>query len=309
MTVLAARRRVRRVVVTGGSGLVGRHVIRELAAEFEVVNADLVPLSGVASVEVDVMCPDQVRAVLKGSDAVIHLAALDLAVRAAPEEFMRVNTIGTWHVLQAAAELNLVKVIVCSSVSATGLCEMRPDWVPLYLPIDESHDCRPSHAYGLSKLSIEAMSLGWARAGPMDILCMRLVPVLSTDADPSRLTGESGRPWLFSYVSADDVARGFRLALEASGPHYGVFFLTAADSTLDEPTLEWYEQRLGGLPQVANPRKYELNDRASIFSCSRAHDVLGWEPTSDFRLIRQAWSGRPPGDLSPHSGGGTAVRR
>ncbi len=268
----------------------------ELQQEFNVVNADLLPLPGARSVETDVMRLDQVRAALKGADAVVHLAALDIGRRASPEDYMRVNTIGTWHVLQAAAQLGLLKAVVCSSVSATGLTEMRPDWTPGYLPIDEDHDCRPVHAYGVSKLSMEAIALSFARAGAMDVLCMRPVVVLSKDSYDEYLTlaGDEGRRWLFSYVTAEDVARAFRLALQASGPHYGVFFLSAADGSLEEPTLEWYEQRVGALPEIVNPRTYRLNARASVFSFARARDVLGWEPSSDFLTIRRLNQQRRP---------------
>ncbi len=281
--------RIARVVVTGGSGRVGRHVTKELASHFDVLNADLVPDPDVAYAETDVMQIEQVRSALRSADAVVHLAALDFDMMARPEEYMRVNTIGTWHVLQAAAELGLAKAIVCSSVSATGLSEMRADWTPQYLPIDENHECRPVHAYGVSKASIEATALSFARAGPMDVLCIRPVAVVLQDAfdDYLHLVGEPDRRWLFYYVTAEDLARGFRLALEVDGPHYGVFFMSADDSSLDEPTLEWYEKRVGPLPEIRNPRRYELNERASVFSSSRARDVLGWEPSSDFRELRR----------------------
>jgi UDP-glucose 4-epimerase len=282
-------KRVTRVVVTGGSGLVGQYVMKELGTVFDVINADLVPLPGAVSVQTDVMRLDQVRAVLQGADAVVHLAALDLGVRASPEDYMRVNTLGTWHVLQVAAELRLLKAVVCSSVAATGLNEMRPDWIPRYLPIDEDHECRPTHAYGVSKLSVEMIALSFSRASTMDVVCIRPVVVLPEDAIDQHpgLVGDGGRRWLFSYVTAGDVARGIRLALQAPGPRYGLFFLSAADTASDEPTLQWYERSLGTLPEIVDPRSYEVNERASVFSCARAREVLGWEPTSDFRTIRR----------------------
>jgi nucleoside-diphosphate-sugar epimerase len=97
------------------------------------------------------------------------------------------------------------------------------------------------------------------------------------------------RHWLFYYVTALDVARGFHAALESRGLRWGTFFLSAPDTCLSEPTLEWYRERIGELPAVTNPRLFQLQPRASIFSSAKARDLLGWEPTSDFLALRLEW--------------------
>jgi UDP-glucose 4-epimerase len=282
---------IKRVVVTGGSGRVGRYVLRELAAGYDVINADLKEHNETSFAKTDVMDLGSVRAALEGADAVIHLAALDYDWGAPPEDYMRVNTLGTWHVLQAAAEHGLRKAVVCSSVSAAGLTEMRPDWLPQYLPVNEEHECRPVHAYGVSKLAVEASALSFARGTQMDVLCIRPVAVVLRETFDGylRFIDEPGRRWLFYYVTAEDLARGFRRALELEGLRYGVFLLSAADSSLEQPTLEWYAERVGRLPELANPRQFARNKRASVFSASKARDVLGWEASSDFLALRREW--------------------
>lgn len=160
---MTSRDVIRRVIVTGGSGRVGRHVVRELAPDYDLVNADLVGTPDAEHVAVDVMRLDEVRRALKGADAVVHLAGLDYDWGFPPEDLMRVNALGTWHVLQAAVEQDLKRVVLCSSVSATGLTEMRPEWTPQQLPVDESHSCRPVDAYGLSKLVVETTARSVAR--------------------------------------------------------------------------------------------------------------------------------------------------
>lgn len=280
---------IRRVVVTGGSGRVGRFVIRELAAPFDVMNADLVPGEDVAEHrQVDVMDVGSVREALRGADAVIHLAAIDYDWQAAPEEYMRVNTLGTWHVLQAAAEEGLKKTVLCSSIAACGLSEMRPAWTPRHLPVDETHECRPVQAYSVSKLVMEQLGRSVAHGSQMDVICLRpLAVVLPETLDEYvRFIDAPDRHWLFYYVTAEDVARGFRAALEAPGPRFDVFFLSAADTSRPEPTLEWFAERIGGLPELRNPRRYGLDPRASIFSSAHAREILGWEPTSNFLAIR-----------------------
>ncbi|MDE2455010.1 MAG: NAD(P)-dependent oxidoreductase [Burkholderiales bacterium] len=283
---------MRKVVVTGGSGRVGRYVLRELAPHFDVLNADL----AAAPVDTryrctDVMKLDEVRAAVQGADAVIHLAAIDYDHKAAPERYIDVNIRGSWHVLQAAAEAGVKKVVLCSSISTCGLSEMRPDWRPKSLQVDERHENRPVQAYSVSKQAIEQMGLAFVHGSAMDVVCLRPLAVVMRESFGGFLEfiDEPSRNWLFYYVSAEDVARGFRLALETAGPRYGVYFLSAADTCRPEPTLEWYRDRLGELPEIPVPRLFARQPRASIFSSAAARDVLGWEPSTDFQQLRREW--------------------
>lgn len=259
--------------------------MRELRTRYDVVSADLVRADDdVPFVETDVMDLDSLRAVTKTADAVCHLAGLDYDRDAAAEEFIRVNLLGSWHVLQAAAENRVGKVVLASSVSACGLSEMRPDWLPRYLPIDERHDCRPVDPYSVSKLLLEQIGASFARANDMSVVCLRAVAVLLPEAlaDYVAFVREPGRRWLFYYVTAADVARAFSLALESDRPRYGVFFLSAADTSRPEPTLEWYVRRVGPLPELVDLDLYRETPRAALFSSEKAREVLGWTPTSDF---------------------------
>ncbi len=281
---------IKKVVVTGGSGRVGRYVIREVAKSFDVKNADLVAgADGIDHVDCDVMDLDKVRAALKGADAVVHLAAIDYDWKAKPEVYIDVNTRGSWHVLQAAAELGLKKAVICSSISACGLSEMRPTWRPQYLQVDESHPCEPVQAYSVSKLIIEEMARSFVNGTSLDVTCLRPMAVIlpETLGDYISFIDEPTRQWLFYYITAQDLARAFDLALKASGPRFGVYFASAADTSRPEPTLDWYRQLFGTVPEVTNPRLYELNPRASIFSSRKAAAVLGFEPSSDFLQMRR----------------------
>lgn len=279
----------RRIVVTGGSGRVGRAVLSELLADHDVVNADLVPDAvGAEFEQVDVLDLEAVRRVTAGARAVIHLAALDFDWKAPAERYIHVNTLGSWHVLQAAAENGVEQVILCSSVSACGLSEMRADWTPQTLPVDERHECRPVDAYSVGKLVIEQMGLAASRGSRLRVICLRPMAVVldETLGEFLSFVDSPGRRWLFYYVTAEDLARGFRAALHCGPLAYGVFFLGAADSTLEEPTLDWYAERIGPLPELANPRLYREHPRASVFSSAQAREVLGWEPSSDFSELR-----------------------
>lgn len=283
---------IRKVVITGGSGRVGNYVLREIAPHFDVLNADLeAGRVDVRHLRTDVMRLDDVRRAVSGADAVIHLAAIDYDQKAAPERYIDVNIRGSWHVLQAAAEAGVKKVVMCSSVSACGLSEMRTDWRPQTLQVDERHECRPVQAYSVSKQAIEQMGRAFVHGTSMEVICLRPLAVVMQESFGGFLDfiDEPSRHWLFYYVTARDVARGFRAALEAQGLRYGVFFLSAADTCRSEPTLEWYRERIGALPEIGVPRVFQKLPRASIFSSAQARDALGWEPSSDFENLRREW--------------------
>ncbi|MDS1309153.1 NAD-dependent epimerase/dehydratase family protein [Marinobacter xiaoshiensis] len=280
---------IKRVVVTGGSGRVGGYVVRQLLHDYNVVIADLVPGNADAEyVQANVMELDELRAAFKGADAVVHLAAIDFDWKAPEEHYINVNVRGTWHVLQAASEMGVKKVVLCSSISACGLSEMRADWTPEYLPVDERHDNKPVQAYSVSKLVMEQMAQSFANGTSMDVICLRpLAVVLDETLDEYiEFVDHPDRHWLFYYVTAADVATAFDAALKTEGLRYGTFFLSADDTSHPKPTTEWYQDVIGPLPEIANPRLYQQNPRASIFSNRQAKEVLGWQPTSNFDELR-----------------------
>lgn len=286
---------IKRVVVTGGAGRVGGYVVRQLKKNYEVVIADLVSGdSEVEYVEANVMDLPQLRKAFEGADAVVHLAALDYDWNCAPEEYIDINVRGTWHVLQAASEQKVQKVVLCSSISACGLSEMRPDWQPEFLPVDERHENKPVQAYSVSKIVMEQMAKSFVDGTDMDVICLRPLAVVLDESleEYIEFVDAPDRNWLFYYVTAEDVATAFDCALKAEGLHYGVFFLSADDTSHPKPTLEWYQEIIGNEPEIQVPRRYQENPRASIFSSAAAKEILGWQPTSDFEQLRAKASAR-----------------
>ncbi|WP_051423428.1 NAD-dependent epimerase/dehydratase family protein [Arthrobacter sp. MA-N2] len=290
----------KRIVVTGGSGRVGRYVLAELASNFEVVNADLSPAdsgpkggaaSDVEYIATDVMDLDAVRSALKGADAVIHLAAIDYDWNAAPEKYIRVNTLGTWNVLQAAQEHGLEKVVLCSSISACGLSEMRSDWTPQYLQVDEEHEIRPVQAYSLSKQIMENMGQAVSRGSDVSVICIRPMAVVLEESleDFIQFIDDPDLKWLFYYIEAADLARAFRAAVEVEDIKFGTFFISADDTCHPEPTLEWYRRLFHEEPaETASSRGvFDINARASIFSSKAAKERLRWKPTTNFLELRE----------------------
>jgi len=186
-------------------------------------------------------------------------------------------------------------VILCSSSSALGLDDTNPEMPPLYLPVDEAHPARPSGTYGLSKLIGEQIAASFARTGEMEVLILRPVYVAFSEMIPF-LSGVSGgrpdretepRPYLRAYVSPEDVARAFLLAAERAYAGIETFHVAAADTFIDEPTLDYVRALYGSLPPVRKPELYAAVPRTSAWDIEHARRALGWRPTTSWAELRK----------------------
>ncbi len=280
-----------RVLVTGGSGLLGRYVVEELRKNGHGVTVldKKPPAQGVPYIEADIMDLPAVERAVAAHEAVVHLAGIDLAITVPGNDYVRVNAMGTWHVLQSAEKAGLRKVVACSSVAATGLGEMRFDFPPQYLPVDEAHPSRPVHPYSVSKHLVEEIALSFVRRGALDVICLRPVLVLFPHLVEWVVRRErSGFRWIYYYVTPEDTARAFRLALEATNVRYDALFVTATDNASEYTTLEMIARnRVTPFPEIRAPALYARNPRASVFDPERAKRVIGFETTTDWLRISE----------------------
>ena len=123
-----------RVLVTGGTGFVGPHVVHALRARETPVRALVrdparvtrLTAWGVELARGDVTDPASLRAACEGVDAVIHLVAI---IRGRPEDFERVMSQGTRNVVEAAQEAGVRRFVLAS---ALGLDERTKDAVPYF---------------------------------------------------------------------------------------------------------------------------------------------------------------------------------
>jgi nucleoside-diphosphate-sugar epimerase len=135
--------RFERVMVTGGSGLLGRFVVDALRGDCAVSVLDIVtPQQDVPYFETDILDLDAVRAALAGQEALIHLAGIDDGKAAHDRDYFATNVQGAWNLFHAAEEAGLRKLVVASSSAALGIGY---DRMPDYLPVDEGH---PLHNTG-----------------------------------------------------------------------------------------------------------------------------------------------------------------
>jgi UDP-glucose 4-epimerase len=279
--------RFEKVICTGGSGRLGRHVVCLLRDSCKVTVLDAVPSEVGAFVQADVTDIGALRRAFAGQDALVHLAAIPNPRTAPPEVTFRTNVQGTFAVLQAAEEAGVRRVVVASSDSVVGFHYTPPDWRPQYLPIDEDHPLCPTEFYSLSKQVTETICRSYAERGRLEVVVIRPTHIVFPPDYPELEARGSDlmNYHLWTYVAPEDVARGFELALALPEVRYDSFFISATDGLNTRPTLELVRERYGFLPEIRRPEVYERLPTASVLDGSRAREVLGFEPIRGWRQM------------------------
>jgi len=287
-----------RILVTGGSGRLGRFVLEDLAStEFELVDVDIheprVPLpNNVRFERCDLTDMESALRVLADADAVVHLAAIPDPFSDPPERVMAVNTALTLNVCEACKQNGIRRVVYGSSESATGFGIHEVEHRPLWLPIDESHPCWPHETYSLSKYFGEVMFAEFAHAGWVDVVALRYSWVwMPYCAEPASQLVEamrqgrvSDRPGFGSFIAPQDVASAVRRGIEYllqrpdDAADFDVFFATARETFLPISTLDAVRRHFNPLPEVRDTCYFTGNTRASVFDIRKAERVLGWTP-------------------------------
>ncbi len=174
--------RTERVVVTGGAGFVGSHLVDRLLADSraEIVVLDNLARGRLANLdrhhsnprlhfrEGDIRDAETVADIVRGADVVYHLAA-QATVMGAVEDLdysFSTNVIGTFNVLRQSATAGVRRVVFTSSREVYG--------EPIELPVDEGQPLLAINFYGASKVVGEAYCRAFRRANGLDTVILRL---------------------------------------------------------------------------------------------------------------------------------------
>lgn len=285
-----------KVLVTGGSGLAGSYIVEELLGHgYEVVATDIATPGwarrgatgpGEATFNrTDATDFGQVIAVMKGVDAVIHMAAIPNPLGAPEHEVFRVNMTSDWNVLEAAEVHGIRKVVKASSINAVGAVFSKDRVDPLYFPIDEEHPTRAEDSYSQSKWLGEEMADGFCRRREMQIASMRFHALmddarqadLRTHGDTTTVDGRTAKEF-WGWTDIGEAATACRLALEVDWTGHEAFFINATDTVLSVPTVDAIAAAYPGV-KVRSP----LPGFASAISVEKAKDLLRWDPRKTWR--------------------------
>src|ERR1700760_2785066 len=239
-----------RVIVTGGSGKVGRACIEELLQHgYEVFNLDMTPAAKERArfTQVDLTDFGQTMDAMSGIDelyrtvnGVVHLAAIPRPSAYPNAMTFKTNTLSTYNVFEGARKLGIKNLVWASSETLLGL---RFDVPPPYIPLDEEYPARPETAYSLSKLLGEEMAKQYCRwDSELKIIGLRFSNVMEP-ADYANFPGYDSDPklrrWnLWGYIDSRDAAQAIRKGLETPLKGFEAFIIANSDTVMSRPNKE-----------------------------------------------------------------------
>ncbi len=312
-----------KVVVTGGAGFIGSHLVELLLSQhYEVTVIDNLSagrLENLRTVEsnpslkfeqVDICDIESLSPLFEGVDWVFHLAGLADIVPSIekPADYYHTNVTGTFNVLECSRKCGVKRIIYAASSSSYG--------IPEVYPTPESCPNKPEYPYALTKAMGEDLVLHWSKLYKLPAVSLRMFNVYGPR---SRTTGAygavfgvflaqklAGRPFTvvgdgtqtrdFTYVS--DVVNAYLCAARSdvsgvamnvgSGNHYSINSLV---------------EILGGAVEYIPKRPGEPN--CTFADTKKIKEMLGWQPTVSFKEGVQKlldniedWEGSPVWDTN-----------
>jgi len=283
-----------KVVVTGGSGFIGSHVVDLLLGKGHSVTVidnhstgRAANLAHVANklllIEDDLAKPGNWVSTFAGADWVVHLAALADIVPSIqnPTGYFQANVDGTFNVLQAARAAGIKRLVYAASSSCYG--------IPDQYPTPEAAPMRPQYPYALTKLLGEQLVMHWAQVYGLPALSLRFFNVYGPRSRTSGTYGAvfgvflaqklAGKPYTivgdgtqtrdFTYVT--DVAEAVLAALQSDVT--GEIFNVGSGATVSVNRLV---DLLGG-DRVFIPKR-PGEPETTFADISRITAQLGWKP-------------------------------
>lgn len=291
-----------RVLVTGGGGFIGGHLVdgfRAKGARVSVIDnlstgsTQHLP-DDVELHEVDIRDRDAVFRAFEAAppEVVLHHAAQADVRRSMDDPIYdaSVNLLGSINLLDAAKRFGTTRFVFASTGGAVY-------GEPTTIPVPETHEAMPLSCYGASKRAVEVYLPVYAAGWGLPVTVLRYANVYGPRQNPK---GEAGVVAIFSlqmlegktpiifgdgsktrdYVFVGDVVRANLLAVEKQQD--GVFNIGTGRRTSDRQVFDAVRAAVGARvePQMGMIRKGEIEHIA--LDASRAKAILGWEPSVDF---------------------------
>lgn len=287
-----------KVVITGGAGFIGGHLLNalvDLGHEVHVIDravekwkyrdSNYVTFHGFDIVQNN----DLLSSVFAGATYIFHLAALTSVPESIekPEEYHLNNVVGTLHVLEQARKSGVEKVIFSSSSAVYG--------EPKVVPTNEADITEPMSPYALDKLMGEELCLMYARTYGLGTVSLRYfnvygegmnesgayAPAIAVflkkkrEGQPITVTGDGLQTRDFVHVS--DVAQANIAAAVSSYKSGNIFNIGSGEEiTMNEIAKIIDEKNIEHIAERQEPRR-------SCADIDAAMSMLNWKPEKSIR--------------------------
>ena len=285
-----------KLIVTGGAGFIGSHLTKYLIKKGHNVSViDSLRRGSLENLKemedkidfqkIDILDYDAMKSVVKNTDGIFHQAALGSVPQSfkEPEEYRRVNAIGTENILKLAKEFGF-KVVYASSSSVYGNQNK--------FPIKEDAAKKPLNPYGQSKLEAEQFAEKYSKLG-VKVIGLRYFNVFGIGQNPNYagvipkfieqlihhkppiIYGNGNQLRNFTFV--DDVVEANVLAFESKTEHAFINIATGVMTSVRQ--LAEIMINLSGLsikPIYEKPREGDIEKSQADISLAKS--LINWEP-------------------------------
>ena len=296
-----------RILVTGGAGFIGSHLVEKLLAaghavvilddfndfyDPQIKHANIAGFAKDVTVyHVDLRDGGSVRSLFHREkvDAIAHLAAR-AGVRPSIQHaqlYCDTNVSGTLHLLEAARVTGVERFILASSSSVYGASKTIPF-------SEEQHLIQTLSPYGATKVAGEFLCSTYSHLYQMRVVALRYFTVYGPRQRPDLAIHQftrriyAGQPidqfgdgsTRRDYTYIDDVIQGTMAALQYQGPLYDVFNLGESETIQLKELISAIENALGKKAKVNRLPEQPGDMPLTCADISKARKLLGYKPTT-----------------------------
>jgi UDP-glucuronate 4-epimerase len=296
-----------RILVTGGAGFIGSHLVERLIAtghevsilddfndfyDPQIKRANVAGFAGEAQIhEVDLRDAPAVTQLFQHEkfDAVAHLAAR-AGVRPSisqPQLYYDTNVSGTLHLLEAARQTGVERFIFASSSSVYGICKEVPF-------SEQFHLTQTISPYAATKVAGEFLCSTYSHLYRMRIVALRFFTVYGARQRPDLAIHQFTRKILAGepinqfgdgttrrdYTYIDDIIQGVMAAFDYTGPLYDLFNLGESETIQLKDLIAAIEKAVGKKATINELPEQPGDVPLTCADISKARRLLGYNPTT-----------------------------
>src|SRR5213082_2484419 len=300
-----------RILVTGGAGFIGSHLVEKLLAlgysvaildDFNDFYDPQIKRGNIAAVknhapvfQIDLRDKNAVRDLFHREkfDAIAHLAAR-AGVRpsiALPQLYYDANVTGTLHLLDAARTAGIERFIFASSSSVYGICKT--------VPFSENfHLTQTISPYAATKIASEFLCSTFSHLYQMRVVALRFFTVYGPRQRPDLAIHQFTRKILAGqaidqfgdgttrrdYTYIDDIIQGVMAAFDYNGPRFDLFNLGESETIQLKDLIAAIEQALGKKATINQLPEQPGDVPLTCADISKARKLLGYNPTTSLAV-------------------------